>query len=212
MTGNPVRRELAARLLAAAAAPRAGDVPLTVLVSGGSQGAKAVNEIAAQALATLAKERPLAIIHQTGTADLDATTARYQAAGVTADCRAFIKDMAAAYQQADLIVGRAGATTVAELAIAGKPAIFIPYPHAADNHQELNAREMAEAGAALMFRQADLTADKLADAVRPLLADAAVRTTMGAAMRALARPAAAATVVDWCYLAHPNASALGTSG
>ncbi len=198
MSGNPVRRELTARLLASAATVRADDAPVTVLVSGGSQGARAVNELSAQALAVLAKERPIAIIHQTGAADLDATIARYRAAGVDADCRAFIKDMAAAYQQADLIVGRAGATTVAELAIAGKPAIFIPYPHAADNHQELNAREMAAAGAALMFRQAELTADRLADALRPLLADASARAKMGAAMRALARPQAAAAVIDWC--------------
>jgi UDP-N-acetylglucosamine--N-acetylmuramyl-(pentapeptide) pyrophosphoryl-undecaprenol N-acetylglucosamine transferase len=198
MSGNPVRRELAARLIAAAAAGKDASGPVTVLVSGGSQGAKSVNEIASVALATLAKERPLAIIHQTGQSDLDATIARYKAAGVEADCRAFIKDMAAAYQQADIVVGRAGATTVAELAIAGKPAIFIPYPTAADNHQELNAREMADAGAALMFRQAELTADKLAAALRPLLDDAAVRATMGAAMRALAKPQAAAAVVDWC--------------
>ncbi len=106
--------------------------------------------------------------------------------------------MAAAYRRADLVIGRAGATTVAELAIAGKPAIFIPYPFAADNHQELNAREMAEAGAALMFRQAELTAESLAEALRPLLADPARRRAMGAAMQALARPAAAAAVVDWC--------------
>ena len=81
-----------------------------------------------------------------------ATERRYRDAGVTAECRAFIKDMAAAYQRADLIIGRAGATTVAELAIAGKPAIFIPYPFAADNHQELNAREMADDG-----RRADVS-------------------------------------------------------
>ena len=105
--------------------------------------------------------------------------------------------MAAAYGRADLIIGRAGATTVAELAIAGKPAIFIPYPFAADNHQELNAREMADKGAALMFRQADLTAEKLADALRPLLTDAAKRNNMGAAMKSLAKPGAAAAVIDW---------------
>ena len=200
MSGNPVRRDLAARLLAAAAAPRPAGAPVTVLVSGGSQGAKAVNELACAALIALAREHAgtLRIIHQTGTADLDATIARYREAGVDADCRAFIKDMAAAYQDADLIVGRAGATTVAELAIAGKPAVFIPYPHAADNHQELNAREMADAGAALMFRQSELTADKLAAALRPLLDDAAVRARMGEAMRALAKPGAAAAVVDWC--------------
>jgi UDP-N-acetylglucosamine--N-acetylmuramyl-(pentapeptide) pyrophosphoryl-undecaprenol N-acetylglucosamine transferase len=199
MSGNPVRRALLERLLAKGAAEaKAASATVHVLICGGSQGAKAVNEIAAGALAALAKERPVRIIHQTGTADLEATVARYAAAGVEADCRAFIKDMAAAYQDADIIVGRAGATTVAELAIAGKPAVFIPYPHAADNHQELNAREMADAGAALMFRQSDLTADKLAAALRPLLDDAAARTKMGVAMRALAKPAAAAAVVDWC--------------
>ena len=106
--------------------------------------------------------------------------------------------MAAAYQRADLIIGRAGATTVAELAIAGKPAVFIPYPFAADNHQELNAREMADKGAALMFRQAELTADALADALRPLLSEPARRAEMGAAMKSLAQPGAAAAVIDWC--------------
>ena len=198
MSGNPVRRDLAHRLLAAGAAPRRDGTPAAVLVVGGSQGAVAVNELASQALCRLAGQRPLRIVHQTGQADLDKTAARYRDAGVEADCRAFIKDMAAAYQEADVIIGRAGATTVAELAIAGKPAIFIPYPFAADNHQELNAREMAEAGAALSFRQADLTADRLAQALAPLLDDAAVRGKMGQAMRALAKPAAAATVIDWC--------------
>jgi UDP-N-acetylglucosamine--N-acetylmuramyl-(pentapeptide) pyrophosphoryl-undecaprenol N-acetylglucosamine transferase len=168
------------------------------LVSGGSQGAAAVNELASHALIALAKELPLAIVHQTGEKDRDATAARYAAAGVAAECHAFIKDMASAYGAADLVIGRAGATTVAELAIAGKPAVFIPFPFAADNHQELNAREMAEKGAALMFRQADLTSDKLADALRPLLADADRRRAMGAAMHALARPDAAKTVIDWC--------------
>lgn len=194
MTGNPVRRDLVQKLLAASSEPRDR---VHVLVVGGSQGAVAVNELASRALATLAKETPLSITHQTGEKDLEATTARYRDAGVDADCRAFIKDMAAAYQHADLILGRAGATTVAELAIAGKPAVFIPYPFAADNHQELNAREMADKGAALMFRQAELTADKLAEALRPLLVDANRRADMGAAMKALARPNAAAAVIDW---------------
>lgn len=196
MSGNPVRRDLAHKLLAAPAA--APSERTHVLVCGGSLGAVAVNELAAQALIALAKDLPLAIVHQTGEKGLADTEARYAAAGVPAECRAFIKDMAAAYQRADLIIGRAGATTVAELAIAGKPAIFIPYPFAADNHQEINAREMADAGAALMFRQAELTADTLAAALRPLLVDPAARATMGAAMKALAKPAAAATVVDWC--------------
>ena len=194
MSGNPVRRDLLQKLLATTPGPLSDVVH--VLVCGGSQGAVAVNDLAARALSTLAKETKLAIVHQTGEQGLAATEQHYAAAGVTAECRAFIKDMADAYQRADVIIGRAGATTVAELAIAGKPAIFIPYPFAADNHQELNAREMADAGAALMFRQADLTAEKLVDALRPLL-DPTRRAEMGRAMKALAKPGAAAAVVDW---------------
>lgn len=194
MSGNPVRRDLVQKLLAAGAST---DSKVHVLVVGGSQGAVAVNALAAEALSSLAKSLDLAIVHQTGEKDLEPTAARYREAGVAADTRAFIKDMAAAYQRADLIIGRAGATTVAELAIAGKPAIFIPYPFAADNHQELNAREMADKGAAKMFRQADLTAAKLVDALRPLLTDASKRADMGAAMKSLAKPGAAATVIDW---------------
>jgi UDP-N-acetylglucosamine--N-acetylmuramyl-(pentapeptide) pyrophosphoryl-undecaprenol N-acetylglucosamine transferase len=194
LVGNPVRRELAAKL---ASATMAHANNAHVLVSGGSLGAVAVNALAADALAKLAKERSLAIVHQTGEKDLEPTRKRYADAGVAADCRAFIKDMAAAYATADLVIGRAGATTVAELAIAGKPAVFIPYPFAADNHQVLNAAEMAERGAALMFEQSALTADKLADALRPLLADPAKRAAMGAAMKSLAKPGAAAAVVDW---------------
>ena len=194
LTGNPVRRELVQKLLAAP--PPAGE-RVHVLVSGGSLGAVAVNELAAQALIELVKTTPVTITHQTGEKDLAATTKRYADAGVTADCRAFIKDMATTYLAADLVIGRAGATTVAELAIAGKPAIFIPYPFAADNHQEINAREMADAGAALMFRQAELTAEKLLAALKPVVGDAAKRTEMGAKMKALAKPNAAAAVIDW---------------
>jgi UDP-N-acetylglucosamine--N-acetylmuramyl-(pentapeptide) pyrophosphoryl-undecaprenol N-acetylglucosamine transferase len=200
LVGNPVRRDLLAQLLAPPATPTATppvSEALHVLVCGGSLGAVKVNELAAGALCSLAAERPLRIVHQTGEKGHAETVARYAAAGVAADCRAFIKDMASEYRAADLIVSRAGATTVAELAIAGKPAVFIPYPFAADNHQEVNAREMADAGAALSFRQDELTAAKLADALRPLLADPAARSAMGAAMKALARPGAAAAVVDW---------------
>ena len=197
VSGNPVRRALVGQLLDASAATTGS--PVHVLVSGGSLGAVAVNALAADALIALARTTPLSIVHQTGENGLGDTARRYAEAGVTqAECHAFIKDMAAAYQRADVIIGRAGATTVAELAIAGKPAVFIPYPFAADNHQEINAREMAEAGAALMFRQSELTADQLAEALRPLLTDPARRAAMGAKMKSLARPAAAATVIDWC--------------
>jgi len=197
MSGNPIRRGLLEKLADPPATTTDGAVH--VLVCGGSQGAVAVNELAAQALIALAADgMQLAITHQTGERDLEATRQRYIAAGVAADCSAFIKDMAAAYQRADLIIGRAGATTVAELAIAGKPAIFIPYPFAADNHQEINAREMADAGAALMFRQSELTAETLTAALRPLLSSPDKRVAMATAMKVLARPRAASDVVDWC--------------
>ena len=195
MSGNPVRRELLAKLTAPGA--RATDDRIHVLVSGGSLGAVAVNELAAKALIELAKDHRLAITHQTGEKDLAVTQQRYREAGVEADCRAFIKDMASTYLAADLVIGRAGATTVAELAIAGKPAVFIPYPFAADNHQELNAQEMAAKGAALVFRQADLTAAALAAALRPLLEQPLKLAEMGAAMKSLAKPGAAAAVIDW---------------
>lgn len=197
-SGNPVRRDLVAKLLGPGAGSVVHDGKVHVLVSGGSLGAVAVNELAADALSALARELPLAIVHQTGDKGLADTQRRYAAAGVEADVRAFITDMASAYQRTDLVIGRAGATTVAELAITGKPAVFIPYPFAADNHQELNARAMADAGAALVFRQSELTAVKLADALRPLLGDAARRADMGAKMKALARPDAASTVIAWC--------------
>ena len=200
LSGNPVRRGLVQKLLeAGAVVPAAGTgEPVHVLVSGGSLGAVAVNPLAADALIALAREAKLAIVHQTGEKGLEETRRRYEAAGVAAECHAFIKDMAAAYHRADVVIGRAGATTVAELAITGKPAVFIPYPFAADNHQELNAREMVEAGAAMMFRQSELTAEKLAEALRPLLADSGRRAEMGARMKARARPDAAAAVIDWC--------------
>jgi UDP-N-acetylglucosamine--N-acetylmuramyl-(pentapeptide) pyrophosphoryl-undecaprenol N-acetylglucosamine transferase len=242
MSGNPVRRQLAAALLsdgakkpepAEPAEPAAPDAagagadaavasaapsapasasessalsrpvvqPLCVLVCGGSLGAVKVNQLAAEALTELSKKRPLRIVHQTGATGYDDTVAFYRASDVPAECSAFIKDMASVYRQADLIISRAGATTVAELAIAAKPAIFIPYPFAADNHQEINAKEMADAGAALSYRQADLTAEKLAAAIEPLLDDPAARARMSAAMKSLAKPAAAATVVDWCVAA-----------
>lgn len=207
MSGNPIRLDLLAALQGATddAAPSAGDgtgdgspVP-RVFVFGGSQGAVAVNELVTGAAAILAgRGVRFSIVHQTGEADLEATRQRYAAAGVEADCRAFIRDMATAYREADLIVSRSGATTVAELGVVGRPAILIPYPYAADNHQEINAQELVRAGAARVYRQADLTPERLADAMAELLNDADARRHMGSAMKALGRPEAARVIVDWC--------------
>jgi UDP-N-acetylglucosamine--N-acetylmuramyl-(pentapeptide) pyrophosphoryl-undecaprenol N-acetylglucosamine transferase len=195
MSGNPVRRGIVQKLLSA---PSDQSAVVHVLVSGGSQGAVAVNDLASQALIALAQDHSLAIVHQTGEKDLEATAARYREAGVAAECHAFIKDMASAYQRADLIVGRAGATTVAELAIAAKPAVLIPYPFAADNHQELNARSLADAGAAVMILEPDLSPEKLAANIRELYLDREKLSRMEKAAGNLGRPEAAKEIADVC--------------
>jgi UDP-N-acetylglucosamine--N-acetylmuramyl-(pentapeptide) pyrophosphoryl-undecaprenol N-acetylglucosamine transferase len=199
MTGNPIRRDirLALESVTGSGARRGG--AFRVFAFGGSQGAQALNEIVADAVALLAgRGMTVDIVHQTGQANLERTQERYSRAGMKADVRAFIKDMAAEYRRADLVIARAGATTVAELGVVGRPAILVPYPFAADNHQEVNAREMAEAGAALMFKQSELSAEKLADVVADLAARPEALARMGSAMKALGKPRAAADILDWC--------------
>ena len=165
----------------------------------GSQGAKAVNELVVEASKILRDRKvEIIIVHQTGKLTEQATREAYAEAGIDADVRAFISNMAAEYRQADLIVSRAGATTVAELGVVGTPAILIPYPFAADNHQELNAAELAEANAAVMVRQSELTGENLADLIQERVSNPDLLSQMQSAMKALGRPQAAATVVDWC--------------
>ncbi len=200
MTGNPIRRDI--RLALEAGSPGSGsgsEKAFRIFAFGGSQGAQAVNEIVADAMALLEQRGVnVSLVHQTGQANLEKTQERYAKAGMKADVRAFIKDMAAEYRRADLVVARAGATTVAELGVVGRPAILVPYPFAADNHQEVNAREMADAGAALMFRQSELTAEKLAASVAELARNREALAKMGSAMKALGKPRAAADILDWC--------------
>ncbi len=210
MTGNPIRRDIRLALQAVGAggdAESGAERRLRLFVFGGSQGASALNDMVADAAGVLAgRGVAVDIVHQTGDAHLEATRARYEAAGVAADLRPFIVDMAAEYRRADLVIARAGATTVAELGVVGRPAILVPYPFAADNHQEVNAREMAQAGAALMFRQTELTAEKLADAVAELAAHPERLAEMGSAMKALGKPQAAAAILDWCSGAEAGTS------
>jgi UDP-N-acetylglucosamine--N-acetylmuramyl-(pentapeptide) pyrophosphoryl-undecaprenol N-acetylglucosamine transferase len=203
MTGNPIRRDIRLALQAASEveseAEPGSDSRFRLFVFGGSQGAVALNQLVADAAGLLAgRGIPIEIVHQTGEASLDQIRERYRAAGIEADLRSFVKDMAAEYRRADLVIARAGATTVGELGVVGRPAILVPYPFAADNHQEVNAREMAEAGAALMFRQADLTGEKLADAIAQLAHNRDALARMGSAMKALGKPRAAADILDWC--------------
>ncbi len=207
MTGNPIRAGIRGALTEGSpdgephepgdASRGAG--PFSVLVVGGSQGAVALNAIVADAMVLLkGRGVELDIVHQTGDRSYEDTAERYERGGVAADCRRFISDMAAAYRGADLVIARAGATTVAELGVVGRPAIFVPYPYAADDHQEKNARELVAGGAARLFRQADLEAEMLADCIAEILGDPDKLAAMGAAMKARGRPEAAADIAAWC--------------
>jgi UDP-N-acetylglucosamine--N-acetylmuramyl-(pentapeptide) pyrophosphoryl-undecaprenol N-acetylglucosamine transferase len=166
-----------------------------VFCFGGSLGARAVNDLVVSAMRELGDRVDL--VHQTGKDDAERVAAAYREAGVTADVRPFIDDMAAEYGRADLVIARAGATTVAELTTVGRPAILIPYPFAADNHQERNGAALSAAGAAVVLRQSDLDGRTLAAAIRELLDDPDRLGRMQSAMKALGMPQAAETIVSW---------------
>jgi UDP-N-acetylglucosamine--N-acetylmuramyl-(pentapeptide) pyrophosphoryl-undecaprenol N-acetylglucosamine transferase len=176
--------------------PRATNaVPPTLLVFGGSQGAHAINTAVIAALPALrAKVSGLHIIHQTGERDYSEARAAYNSAGMDAEVSAFITDMPGIFARADLLVCRSGASTVGEVTAAGKPAIFIPFPRAADDHQKVNAQALVDAGAAAALEEANLTANSLAETVASLFADRGRLEKMGQAAKELAHPNAAQDV------------------
>jgi UDP-N-acetylglucosamine--N-acetylmuramyl-(pentapeptide) pyrophosphoryl-undecaprenol N-acetylglucosamine transferase len=168
-----------------------------VLVFGGSQGAHAINVAMVEAASQLAAgDSHLRLTHQTGERDLEMVRAGYREAGLPADVEPFLYDMERQLKRADLIVCRAGATTLAEIAAAGKPAILIPFPAATDDHQRKNAEAMAAAGAADVLLQRDMSGSVLAHRIMGLARDRAVRARMAKSARALARPDAAKVIVD----------------
>jgi UDP-N-acetylglucosamine--N-acetylmuramyl-(pentapeptide) pyrophosphoryl-undecaprenol N-acetylglucosamine transferase len=192
VTGNPVRAEFLEDSVdvGSSAAPR-------VLIFGGSQGAHAINMAMVAAAPKLAAHHGrLAITHQTGERDLALVRDEYQRAGLEARVEPFLFTMDREIKQADFVVSRAGATTLAELTAAGKPAVLIPLPTAADDHQRKNAEVLARAGAAEVLDQRTLTGDQLADRIFALAGDPARRDAMGRAARALARPDAARAIAD----------------
>lgn len=176
--GNPLRAAFTQQPEPAARfAGRSG--PLKLLVVGGSLGARALNDIVPQALALIPEgERP-SVTHQSGAAQIEQLRANYQAAGVQAELTPFIDDTAAAFADADVIVCRAGASTVTEIAAVGAAAVFVPFPHAVDDHQTANARFLVDAGGGWLVQQADLSARSLADMLlnmeRPALVERALK-------------------------------------
>lgn len=195
-TGNPVREAIAALPPPEQRARPNG--PLHLLVLGGSQGAQALNEAVPAALARLDGELRPTVRHQAGPAQLQAAVAAYQASGTEAEVLPFIDDMAGAYGWADLVICRAGALTVAELCAAGVPAVLIPYPHAADDHQTANARHLVAQDAGVLFPQEHLTADRLAAVLKELLGDREHLLTMARNARDMGRPDAAERVALLC--------------
>jgi len=195
--GNPVREEIAAlEEPAARFAARSG--PLRLLVLGGSQGALALNRIVPEALAKLPAERRPVVRHQSGERTLDQAREAYDRFGIEVQLEAFVEDMAAAYGWADLVVCRAGALTVAELAAAGVPAIFVPFPAAVDDHQTANARPFADAGAAFILNERDLNAETLAALLQQWLSSREDLGARAVKARSLARPQALARIAELC--------------
>jgi UDP-N-acetylglucosamine--N-acetylmuramyl-(pentapeptide) pyrophosphoryl-undecaprenol N-acetylglucosamine transferase len=194
-TGNPVRTEIAAIPQPAARyAGRGG--PLRILVVGGSLGAQALNEAVPKALALIAQDVRPAVFHQAGEKHLEALKNNYQSAGIHGELVAFIDDMARRYAEADLVICRAGAMTVAELSAGGMASVLVPFPHAVDDHQTANARFLADQGAAILVSQKELTPEGLAKLIRSL--DRKALAGMAEKARALGKPDAARIVADRC--------------
>ncbi|MEX0727075.1 MAG: undecaprenyldiphospho-muramoylpentapeptide beta-N-acetylglucosaminyltransferase [Planctomycetaceae bacterium] len=203
LTGNPISGEMRKMGITRSAAEEESasvHLPLHLLILGGSQGASAINHAVTAAIPRLKSHlQDWQIVHQTGAADLEHVQAEYAHHEVAATVAAFLSPMSDAYAHAGCVVSRAGATTLAELACCGIPAILIPYPHAVNQHQLRNAEFFGDKHAAIIVEQREDAEDfsaRLADQLATLLTDASRRTEMSQAMRRLAYPDAAATVAD----------------
>jgi UDP-N-acetylglucosamine--N-acetylmuramyl-(pentapeptide) pyrophosphoryl-undecaprenol N-acetylglucosamine transferase len=194
-TGNPVRADIAA-IAEPAARYGARSGPLRLLVVGGSLGAQALNEAVPKALALLAEDVRPSVLHQAGDKNLAELKNNYQSSGVRGDLVAFIEDMARSYAEADLVICRAGAMTVSELAAAGLASLLVPFPHAVDDHQSANARFLSDQGAAILLPQGELTPQKLSALLLSL--DRKKLLEMASKARVLGKPEAARIVADRC--------------
>lgn len=198
LVGNPVREDIAALAPPSERfANRSADQPLRLLVIGGSQGARVLNHTLPEALALLAPERRPQVWHQGGVTHAEAVE-RYERLEVAARLEPFIDDMAAAYAWADLVLCRAGALTLAELAAAGLGALLVPFPHAIDDHQTRNAAHLADAGAAIVIPQSELDASRLAAELTGLMDQPETLGRMAEAARSQAHPDAAEVIADAC--------------
>jgi len=185
--------------------PKTGGAP-TLLVFGGSQGARAINQAMIESLAGLRAKIPgIHIIHQTGQRDYDRVLAAYQASGISGEVHKFIDDMPETFGRADLLVCRSGASTVGEITAAGRPAIFVPFPAAADDHQNVNARALERADAAVVVEESNLGPSYLVETIVALMSDAPRLRSMSAAAKSLAHPTAVEEIAEMVRkLANPE--------
>jgi len=199
-TGNPVRDEIL-QVIQKSAPAQADQKPagFTILISGGSQGAHRINMAMLEAVDCLKDPGRYTLIHQTGVADEDRVRGVYQEKQIRHEVAPFFTDMAARYKEADLVICRSGATTVAELTAAGRPAVFIPFPFAADNHQVFNAKALVDAGAAEMVLEENLTGELLAERIEYYAGHPEALTALGEKIREFSRPDAADKIVDDIY-------------
>ena len=196
-TGNPVRPEIA---LIPAPSKRGIGVSknLRVLVLGGSQGARTINDLVPHAFAMASCRSKLQILHQSGRNHDDQVRDLYRTLDLDASVIDFIDEMSSAYESVDLVISRAGAMTISEISTAGLPAILIPYPHSAGDHQYANARCLVEAGAAVVFRESELKPGRLADEIDRFFLKRGDLMEMAQAARTLARPEATNDVTNQC--------------
>lgn len=200
MSGNPVRQTiLDARKRREKRKAESGTPVFTLLVAGGSQGARSINQAMVDALAHIADKERLHVIHQTGEADRDAVREAYERHGISAEVAAFFTDMDEKYERADLVICRAGATTLSEITVMGLPSILIPYPFAADNHQVKNALALVNKDAAEMIENSELSGTFLASRLTYYRDNPDDLWRMEKASLAYGKPRAAEAIVDDCY-------------
>jgi UDP-N-acetylglucosamine--N-acetylmuramyl-(pentapeptide) pyrophosphoryl-undecaprenol N-acetylglucosamine transferase len=193
LSGNPIRENFLGKNDGEEHGPKG----FTILVTGGSQGASAINTMMVDTVKRMKDQgRTPEVIHQTGQKDYENILKGYKDKGIKADVRPFIQDMPAVYRQADIVIGRAGAGTVFELAALGKPSILIPYPYAADDHQTANARMLGNCGGARVIVQDELNPDSLADLLIGFMDDRASLEEMGRMAQKAAMPDAAKVIAD----------------
>ncbi|MCF2904352.1 undecaprenyldiphospho-muramoylpentapeptide beta-N-acetylglucosaminyltransferase [Octadecabacter sp. CECT 8868] len=194
--GNPVRGAILERAGAGYIAP--GDYPMSILVMGGSQGARILSDVVPPAISALPSEirRNIRVSHQAREEDLARVAQYYADEGIPADVQTFFNDVPTRMSEAQLVVTRAGASSIADLSVIGRPSVLVPYAAAASDHQTANAKQLVEAGASVMVTEADLHVDSLSEQIAAILADPNLALRMSQAALSCGKPDATQTLVD----------------